>query len=61
MRSPIADLAEILDSQEGMCNVCAVSVDEESGNMTLCMENKLGQGEASLSPRISERDLMVIR
>lgn len=44
MRSPAVDRAEILASQEGMCNVCAVSVHEESGNMTFCMENKLGHG-----------------
>lgn len=63
MRSPAVDRAEILASQEGMCNVCAVSVHEESGNMTFCMENKLGHGggKQAFPPRNRERNLMVIR
>lgn len=54
MRSPTVDLAEILASQEGMCNVCAVLAHEESGNMTFCMENKLGHwGGSKPSPQKS--------
>lgn len=63
MRSPAVDLAEILASQEGMCDVCAALAHEESGNMTFCMENKLGRGAGNkpFPPRNRERNLMGIR
>ena len=57
MRSPAVDLAEVLASQEGMCNACAALAHEESGNMTFCMENKLGHrkgGKQAFPPEIKK-------
>lgn len=54
MRSPAVDLAEIVASREGMCDVRVPSAHEESGNTTFCMENKLGHegGKRAFPPEI---------
>jgi len=40
-----------------MCNACAALAHEESGNMTFCMENKLGHrkgGKQAFPPEIKK-------